>query len=172
MPHARVTGLVAEDETLNVSFVVSDIVHLDLSRQYRLAITPDWGFQMLLAQHDQISFLKGLHRALVAGGACALDLFIPFNRQRGLVSTESGYEWRPNPTYHNNAPRTYDPVTQIETLVESNVHPIVLRHTTLSELELLFQITGCEIVEVYGDVDRRPFSGAMSEDYTIIAESR
>ena len=167
----RVSRLFAGGKSRKASFAVADVVRLDLRRQFRLAIMPDWSFQVLVTQEDQLSFLKSLHKLLVPAGAFAFNLFIPFHRQQGLVRRDSGYEWTPSPSYHNGAPRTYDPTTQIETLVESNVHHIELRHTTLAELKLLFQITGFEIVEMYGDVDRRPFTGSSSDDYTIIVKA-
>lgn len=154
---------------LKVSFSADDIVGLKLQRTFRLAIMPDWSFQVLLTQEDQLSFLKRLRDHLMPGGAFAFNLFIPFDRQRGLTEKEGAYEWPPDPSYHSGAPRTYDPVTQIETLVESNIHLVELRHTSLSELELLFRLTGFQITELYGDVDRRAFTGGTAQDYTIVA---
>ena len=106
------------------------------------------------------------------GGAFAFNIFMPFNRQKGLVRTETGYEWPPTTSYHNGSPRTYDPVSQIETLVESNAHAIELRHTTLAEFSLLFEMTGFEIAEMFGDTDRRPFTGAPTDDYTMVARRK
>ena len=155
---------------LPVSFRVGDIAYLEANREFCLAIMPDWSFQVLLTQEDQISFLRHLHQATIPGGAFASNLFIPFHRQKGLIEKGARYEWLPDPAYHNSAPRTYDPLSQIETLVEWNAQPVRLRHTTLAELELLFQLTGFRIVEAYGDVDRRPFTGGPDDDYTIVAE--
>ena len=155
---------------VNASFHVGDVVTLDLGRTFRLAIMPMWSFQVLLTQEDQISFLERVREHLLPGGAFAFNVFIPFNRQRGLVEKKGAYEWPPDPSYHSAAPRTYDPISQIETLVESNVHPIELRHTSLSELKLLFQLTGFEIAELYGDdEDMRPFTGKGDGDYTVLA---
>ena len=154
---------------VRISFHVQDIVSLKLKRTFRLAIMPDWSFQVLLTQEDQLSFLKGLGEHLMPGGAFAFSLFIPLSRQRGLIEKDGAYEWPLDPSYHSGAPRTYDPVSQIETLVESNIHPIKLRHTNLSELELLFRLTGFEVAELYGDVDRRPFAVKGDNDYTIVA---
>jgi len=41
----------------------------------------------------------------------------------------------------------------------------------LSEFKLLFQLTGFEIVEMYGDDDdMRPFTGKNDNDYTIVVK--
>jgi SAM-dependent methyltransferase len=166
----RVAAARQGGKDLQVSFRVGDIIHLEANLEFRLAIVPDWSFQVLLTQENQLSFLGRLHQALMPGGAFAFNLFSPFHRQKGLIAKDGRYEWPPDPAYHNSAPRTYDPLSQIETLVEWNVHPIQLRHTTLSELELLFRLTGFGIVEIYGDVDRRLFTGGPDSDYTIVAE--
>lgn len=165
----RLKKMADTSRKLKVSFHVGDIVNLELSRAFRLAIMPDWSFQVLLTQEDQLSFLRRLREHLVRGGAFAFNLFIPFHRQRGLIEKDGLYEWPPDPSYHSGAPRSYDLVSQIERLVESNVHPIKIRHTNLSELKLLFRLTGFEIVELYGDVDSRPFTGNTDNDYTIVA---
>ncbi len=157
----------------NVSFQLGDVVKLDLGRQFRLAILPGWSFQVFLTRKDQLSFLGRVREHLVPGGAFAFNVFVPFNRQRGLGKKGDGYGWPRDPDYHSGAPRAYDPASQIETLVESNIHPIKLRHTSLSELELLFRLTGFEIAELYGDDgDMRPFTGKGDDDYTILARRR
>ena len=165
----RASDLLQSGKELAISFHAGDIVRLALNQHFRLAIMPDWSFQVLLTQEDQLSFLKALRTHLAPDGVFAFNLFIPFHRQRGLVKKEGKYEWPSNPSYHHGAPRTYDPVSQIETLVESNIHPVRLRHTSLSELTLLFKLAGFEIAEMYGDVDRRPFTGQADNDYTIVA---
>lgn len=165
----RLKNMVDIGCNFKVSFHVGDIVDLNLERAFKLAIMPDWSFQVLLTQDDQLSFLQRLRDHLVRDGVFAFNLFIPFHRQRGIIEKHNVYVWPPDHSYHSGAPRAFDAVSQIETMVESNLHPVKLRHTTLSELKLLFRLTGFEIVELYGDVDRRPFTGNRDDDYTIIA---
>jgi len=153
-----------------VTFIVGDIVTLDIPGTFRTAIMPDWGFQVLLTQEDQISFLERLHDRLLPSGAFCFTVFMSFNRQRSLVVKDGKYIWSPDPSYHKGAPREYAPVSQIEDLVEDNIHDIRLRHTNLSELRLLFRLTGFEIAELYGSDDWRPFTGNIDNDYTIIAK--
>ena len=62
---------------------------------------------------------------------------------------------------------------EIETMLDFGEHPVKLRHTGLSEIQLLFRLTGFEITQMYGDdEDMRPFTGGPDNDYTIIAERR
>jgi len=166
-----VKEMVDNGHELNASFHVGDIVNLNLGRAFRLAIMTSWTFNVLLTQEDQLSFLQRLREHLLPGGALAFNLFTPFYRQRGLVEKDGVYEWPINPKYHGGALRTYDPVSQIEILPVDNLYPTKLRHTSLSELKLLFRLTGFEIAEMYGDAeDMRPFTGKADNDYTIIAE--
>ena len=161
----------AAGHKLNASFHVGDIVNLNLGRTFRLAIMTSYTFNVLLTQEDQLSFLQRLREHLLPGGAFAFNLFIPFHRQWGLIEKDGVYEWPPNPRYHGGALRTYDPVSQIEILPVEGLYPTKLRHTSLSELKLLFRLTGFEIAEMYGDdEDMRPFTGKADNDYTIIAE--
>lgn len=169
--HARNWLNKAEDaHELNVSFQIGDIVNLNLDRTFRLAVMPGWSWQVLLTQEEQIAFLSRLRDHLEPGAGFALNVFIPFIRQQGLFEKEGSYYWPPDPSYHSGSPRTYDPQTQLETLVESGIHPIKLRHTTLAEFKLLFRLTGFEILEMYGDdATMRPFAVTKHNDYTIIA---
>jgi len=162
----RATGV-----ELDATFLVGDIVQFDLGRTFPLAIMTSWTFQVLLTQDDQIAFFERVRRHLRPGGAFAFNLFIPFHRQRGLVAKDGVYQWPPDPAYHDGTPRTYDPTLQIENMRDHNVHPIKLRHTSLSELKLLFRLTGFRLVEIYGDdEDMRPFTGTADNDYTVVAE--
>jgi len=165
----RVEEVADTGHPLKVSFRVGDIVRLSLERTFRLAIMPDWAFQVLLTQEDQLSFLRALREHLMPEGAFAFTLFVPFGRQQGLIERNDKYQWPPDPSYHSGTPRTYDPVSQIETLAKPNIHPIKIRHTNLAELRLLLWQTGFEIAELYGDVDRRPFTGTSDDDYTAVA---
>ena len=167
----RVESLAAAGRRVDATFVVGDIVHLDLGRTFPLVIMASWTFQVLLTQEDQLAFLDRVREHLRPGGAFAFNLCIPFHRQRGLTEKDGVYEWPSNPNYQDGAPRTYDPTSQVETMLDHNVHPIKLRHTSLTELTLLFRLTGLRLVEIYGDdEDLRPFNGGPHNDYTIIAE--
>lgn len=168
---ASARDIARESGAANVSFEQADIVNLDLKRKFPLAIMTSWTFQILLTQDDQLSFLHRLHEHITPGGAFAFNHFMPLHRQRALIELDDGYYWPNDPSYHGGCKRSYDPVTQIETLIEIEDHPIKLRHTSLAEIELLFRLTGFKIAEIYGDdEDMRPFTGRADTDYTIIAE--
>jgi SAM-dependent methyltransferase len=156
---------------IRTEFVIGDIVNLDLGRKFPLAIMTSWTWQVLLTQQDQIAFLTRLHEHLEPGGAFAFNVFMPEQRQLGMIAKDGRFEWSVDPEYHDGARRTYDAATQVET--ERGENGYKLRHTSLSELRLLFKLTGFEIVQMYGDdQDLRPFTGRSTDDYTILAERR
>jgi hypothetical protein len=161
----------AEREKLPITVVESDVTKLELPRKFKLAILPGWSWQVLLTAEDQLAFLRGVHACLLPGGALAFDIFMPVNRQRGLVYENGKWIWPPDPHYHHGSPRSFDPLTQIEEMRESNVHPIRVRHTTIGEIDLLFGMTGFQRVELFGDsMPLKQFTGGPECDYAIVAE--
>lgn len=156
--------LTKKDGKLDVDFIVGDIVDFRIEKSFGLAIMPDWSFQVLLTQEDQLSFLRRLWSHLRPKGGFAFNFFIPFKRLLGAKPNNATFDM---PQIGSSC--TFDPITQVEPDRKGEVE-IKIRHTTLSELELLFRITGFKIVEKYGDIDRRPFSAKGDNDYMIITE--
>ena len=156
----------AATEDLKLSFRVGDIVHLDLDQAFGLGIMPDWTFPVLLTQADQIAFLERLHCHLKPGGAFAFNTYNPF---WNFLGAEREKKWIRLPSI--SASCLFDPVRQIEADVnEDKGVKVQHRYTSLDELKLLLRVTGFRIVELFGDVDRRPFLGKKSDDFTLIAE--
>ena len=73
----------ADGVDLDATFLVGDIVHLDLGRTFPLAIMTSWTFCVLLTQDDQIAFLERVREHLRPGGAFAFNLCVPSWRHRG-----------------------------------------------------------------------------------------
>ncbi len=155
-------NLAKKNEKLKANFVIGDIVDFKIQESFGLAIMPDWTFQVLLTQEDQISFLSCLWNHLRPEGAFAFNLFNPFKRLLGAKRNGPVFDMP-----HISSSCQFDPITQVATNRE---RAIKVRYTSLSELELLFRLTGFRIVEKYGDIDRRPFSAKRDNDYTIICE--
>lgn len=132
-----------------VKFVLQDVVHLSLSEEFALALMADWSFPALLTQDDQIKFLENLRKYLVPRGIFAFN----------------------TPLMGSQRSKQFDLLTQVETR-ESGGNLVRLRHSTLSEIRLLARLTGYEIIEQYGGVDRRPLRGAVGDDLTIVLRTR
>ncbi|MDP6775532.1 MAG: class I SAM-dependent methyltransferase [Candidatus Latescibacteria bacterium] len=166
----RVGQLKAEGRRLNASFHVQDLVDFDLGQEFGLAILPSYTWSTIITQPDQIAFLECLRRHLKPGGAFALYVFMPEHRQAELELQQAGtYAW-PEDTVYSTQVKVYDALTQIER--PEGTTGEVVRHTYLSEFELLFRLTGFKIAEMYGrDDDMRPFTGRYDDDYGIVAEA-
>ncbi len=144
-PHFLNRAVSHIDQIDMVRFVLQDVVHLSLGQRFSLAIMADWAFPALLSQADQILFLENLNLHLHSGGVFAFN----------------------TPLLGAQQCEQFDVLTQIETRV-SNDKTIRLRHSTLSEMELLVRLTGFEIVERFGGVDRRPLHGKLGDDLTLV----
>lgn len=134
---------------------------------------PDWSFQVLLTQDDQISFLQCVHHHLRPGGAFAFNMYQAF----WPLLKARPHDKHLNLMYVGTEPpyRVFDPVTQLIYDRKNTKYSRLERHTTLSEFNLLLKLTGFKIAELFGDIDKRPFKGLgvgakESDDYTIVAE--
>jgi hypothetical protein len=163
----------AATANLSLQFIVGDIGDFTLDKEFGFAMLPDRSFPVLLTQDDQISFLRSVHRHLSPGGAFAFNMFQTFwhllkarHHDKHLNLMHVGTE----PPY-----KTFDSVTQLSNDAENTKYPRPVRHSTLSELNLLLRLTVFKIVELFGDIDKRPFKGLgvnakESDEYTIVAE--
>lgn len=142
-------------------FFLQDVVYLSLNRQFSVAIMADWAFPSILTPADQLQFLRSLSKHLLHEGIFAFNTLFPTIQQIGLMPTDTGFMWPDG--------RRFDPMTQIETRLSGDI-PLQFRHTTLSEIEWLCQMTGFAIRERYGNVDRRPLRGIMGDDLTLILQ--
>lgn len=145
-----------------VDFVLQDVVNLDLPQTFSFVLMADWAFPAILSQSDQILFFQNLSNRLTIGGIFAFNTPFSTAQQHGLQASANGnyLEWP-----HQN--RTYDPITQIETRPSDN-YTLRFRHNSLGEIQLLAHLSGFEIIEQYGGIDRRPLRGIPGDDLTLI----
>lgn len=142
-----------------VDLHLGDVVYLDIGKQFKFALMTDWAFPAILNQNDQLLFFKHLHKHLVLGGVFVFDTIFPTVRQLQLTFDGEKLLWQDG--------RTYNALTQIETRPSGN-YMLQFRHTSLAELHLLARLTGFEIIEQYGDFERRPLQGFPEENLIIV----
>ncbi|MBI5928707.1 MAG: class I SAM-dependent methyltransferase [Chloroflexi bacterium] len=155
-----------DDMGIRVEFYLQDMVHLKLGRQFALALMADWAFPALLNQADQLSFLRRLADHLIPNGYFVFDTIFPGVRELGLTPGIEGecLEW-------SGTGRTFNPISQIETLI-SGGQVMQYRHTSLSEIRLLAEMTGFEVAECFGGTDRRPLRGMPGDDLTVVLRKK
>lgn len=156
---SRAQQYIPSEQQDKVTLLLQDVVHLDVNAQFQIVIMADWAFPALLTQADLVQFFARLREHLQPNGIFAFNTPFPSVRQLGLQQDENGWYWPDS--------RRFDVLTQIETRYSGGIL-LQFRHTTLAEIQLLGQGVGLEIIEQYGNVDRRPLRGLLGDDLTLI----
>jgi ubiquinone/menaquinone biosynthesis C-methylase UbiE len=165
----------APEAAARLTFVLGDMTTLDLPRQFPLIVAPSRVFQFALTSDDQRAALQAFKAHLSPGGRLVLDLFDPsleyvvpgaiFPPRSGeLVHPKTG-----NRVVWEIAGREPDPSRQLVIsdwaarelgqsgeVLRDETERLTLRWSTRSEMRLLFELTGLEVVAEYGGFDGGP----------------
>jgi SAM-dependent methyltransferase len=158
-----------------LTFVQADMTTLDLGRTFSLVVAPFRVFQFLLTTDAQRAALKAFKAHLQPDGRIVLDLFDPLldlvvpgaafpARGSELVHPKSGNRVTWEVTGRTPAPseqlineewtaREFGPAGEI---LRDDVELLTLRWSTRSEMRLLFELTGLDVVAEYGDFKGGP----------------
>ena len=166
---------VPPDVAARLTFAQGDMTTLHLARQFPLIVAPSRVFQFALTSDDQRAALRAFGAHLPPGGRLALDLFDPsleyvvpgaiFPPRSGeLVHPKSG-----NRVAWEIAGREPDPSQQLVIsdwtareigpsgeVLRDETERLTLRWSTRSEMRLLFELAGLEVVAEYGDFHGAP----------------
>jgi len=158
-----------------LSFQQADMAALALDREFALVVTPSRVFQFMLTSDAQRQALGALRRHMRADGLLVLDLFDPLldrvvpaadfpPREGELVHPVSG-----NRVTWSVTGRDPDPARQLIVedwrtieigpsgdVLRTDTERLTLRWSLRSELRLLFELTGLEVVAEYGDFHGGP----------------
>ncbi len=150
-------------------------------RKDSCAIIARSGFMHLLTPELQRAALENIRENLVDGGMLTLNTFDPhpFFQAQQMKTKDTDYTFRLE--YRNKQGKrekiynaiSYDPYTQImsgnwkfETLddngdvVEERVRPLKMRQTYRQEMKYLLELTGYEIVHIYGGYHKESGNGS------------
>jgi SAM-dependent methyltransferase len=158
-----------------LTFAEADMRSLDLGRTFALILTPSRVFQFALTTDDQRAALRALRDHLAPAGRLVLDLFDPllhlvvptgdFQARGGALvhpTTGNRVEWevtarRPEPErqliYEEWTAREEDGTGAV---LRTDVEALTLRWSLRSEMRLLFELEGLEVVAEYGDARGGP----------------
>ena len=163
------------DVAARLTFQQADLATLALDRDFPLILTPSRVFQFMLTAQDQRAALGALRTHLRPGGRLVLDLFDPL-----LDKVVPAAEFAPrggelvHPTTGNRVTwevtaRYPDPARQLVVedwtareigpsgeVLRTDVERLTLRWSLRSEMRLLFELTGFEVIAEYGDFQGGP----------------
>ena len=163
------------DVASRLTFVEGDMTSVMLGRQVPLIVAPSRVFQFALTSEDQRAALRTFKAHLAPGGRLVLDLFDPsleyvvpgavFPPRSGeLAHPKSG-----NRVVWEIAGREPDPARQLVIsdwaarevgptgeVLRDETERLTLRWTTRSEMRLLFELEGLEVIAEYGDFHGGP----------------
>lgn len=153
-----------------LTFLQGDLATLDLGRRFALIVAPSRVFQFMLSTEAQRSALASLRAHLEPGGRLVLDLFdplldfvvpnAPFKPRGGeVVHPRTGNRVTWAVTARNPEPWdqrvtedwTYRELDPAGNVVREETERLTLRWTTRSEMRLLFELAGLEVLAEYGD---------------------
>ena len=168
-------GTLATDVAARLTFQQADMAALALGRDFPLILTPSRVFQFMLTTGAQRVALGALRSHLRPGGRLVLDLFDPL-----LDKVVPGAEFPPrggelvHPSTGNRvtwevSARYPDPARQLIVedwtareigtsgdVLRTDVERLTLRWSLRSEMRLLFELTGLEVIAEYGDFNDGP----------------
>lgn len=168
-------GRLEPEAAARLSFRRADMATLDLGRDFALIITPYRVFQFLLTTEAQRQALAALRNHLRPEGRLVLDLFDPL-LDRVVPSTDvpdrAGEVIHPatgNRVAWEISARNPDPAQQLIVedwtareidgsgeVLRTDTERLTMRWSTRSEMRLLFELTGLDVVGDYGDFHGSP----------------
>jgi SAM-dependent methyltransferase len=155
--------------------ICSDMKDFNLAGKASLVVIPRSGFLHLLSTSEQLATLKNINSNLLPGGILSLNTYFPsyeFIAQNGAGANK-------DPFFRNSFTSSNGNTVEIHNLlqfhyeqqiiegkwifkeldnngqvVEIKERPLKMRWTFKSEMELLFELCGFEVVEIYGGYDK------------------
>ncbi|MBZ5674896.1 MAG: class I SAM-dependent methyltransferase [Acidobacteriia bacterium] len=169
-----------------ITLIEADMTSFSLGRTFALATVPFRPLQHLISVEEQLSFLACVHRHLRPGGKLALDVFNP--NLQALASAIHPDEIEDTAElamadgrtmrrmYRITAKHPAEQTNDIELIyyvrdaagaIKRIVQAFPMRYFFRFELEHLMARAGFEITELYGSLDRSPFTDSSLEMIVI-----
>ena len=167
----RVAGEKAKAKGFDLNIFPANMTEFKSERKYSCAIIARSGFMHLLTSELQRAALLNIRENLVDGGMLTFNTFDPhpYFQAQQMNTKETDYSLRLEYTNKQGKREkiytaiSYDPHTQVmsgnwkfETLdengavIEERIRPLKMRQTYRQEMKYLLELTGYEIVNVYG----------------------
>jgi SAM-dependent methyltransferase len=171
----------------SLSFQRADMATLDLGRDFALIVTPSRVFQFMLTMDAQRQALAALRSHLGPGGRLVLDLFDPLldlvvpspdPAPRGveIVHPTTGNRVTWQVTSRNPDPArqlivedwTASEIDAAGEVLRTETERLTLRWSLRSEMRLLFELAGLEVVAEYGDFQGGPPAYGREQVWVLV----
>ena len=189
MPMLKKLESKLEQEEWDISdrlFVIrGDMTNFRLNKKFSLIILPFRPFQHLISVDDQLNCLKSVRDHLTQDGYFIFDLFNPnpdrlltpafgsvvdvprFEMADGRMLTRTS---RVLTSHWKEKWNEYEFLYEIEELngkIKKITQKTSMRYFSVEELELLLDMAGLKIIELYGDFDSSPYEQNSPEEIYI-----
>lgn len=163
------------DVAARLTFVQGDMTTLDLGRRFALIVAPSRVFQFALTSDAQRSALRAMKAHMRPEGRLVVDLFDPafeFIGPDAVFPPRNGEVTHPrtgNRVAWEILGRAPDPAAQLVVsdwsarelspsgeVLRDETERLTLRWSTRSEMRLLFELEGLDVVAEYGDFEGGP----------------
>lgn len=155
---------------LDLKIYPSDMVCFSSDRKYSLALIARSGFMHLPDQKSQIAALRNIREQLLPGGILSFNTFDPWPQIQAEQMNTKPDDYRFDCEYVNrNGNRekiynaiSYDPYSQQmsgnwkfveynenDEIIGERIRPLLMRQTYRSEVYLLAELCGFEIIDIY-----------------------
>lgn len=166
----KVAGKKAKEMGLDLNIYPSDMTKFSSGRKYSLAIIARSGFMHLPTQELQIAALKNIREQLLPGGILTFNTFDPLpsiqawqmnntpdgyvkrleyincNGNREEIYNGLSYNFIKQQLYGNWKFVEYNDKGEV---IDERVRPLLMRNTYRSEVFLLAQLCGFEVLDIY-----------------------
>ena len=177
----RVADEKARKKGFALKIFPADMTDFRSGRKYSCAIIARGGFMHLPTPELQRAALLNIRENLTDGGMLTFNTFDPhpFFQAQQMNTKDTGYTFRLEYTNRQGKREkiynaiSYDPYTQIMsgnwkfetlnddgTVAEERVRPLKMRQTYRQEMKYLLELTGYEIVRVYGGYHKESGEGS------------
>jgi SAM-dependent methyltransferase len=168
------------EQRARVTLVAGDMRKLTLKQRFPLILIPYRAFMHLLTPQDQIQALLSMRTHLTSGGRLILNLYDPTTEWLAGQSLDAALRYDTTFTHPDSGLRIatwysrrfdlerqwieqqmiFEELDEMGRVTERHVSPLTLRYSHRYEMHYLLELCGYEVDELYGDFQRKPFSGS------------
>ncbi|RWB92867.1 MAG: class I SAM-dependent methyltransferase [Mesorhizobium sp.] len=165
----------------SVTTHLGDMAEFDLGTQYDLVYCINSTFSLMVTVGQQIGCFDSVARSLKPNGRLVIHLYYPYTAdfsdagvysdQRSTVMHIDEHRVMVRFARHDRNQQLFISQDLCITPTGSRTIPLKMRYVYPTELDLLAKISGFELLERYGDWQRRPFDNASRQYMSVFRKT-